>query len=236
MSRNLGDSIDLMAGSAALFRSDVQQDVLRDLVLSADGTRTAADLARSTGHPVSSVAREVARLADAGLVRTTARGRRRLLSVDYTDPFMAAVRDAFAAQSGIAAERARGERWWSTMPEIAPRIHDALAREDSVWAIRLLCDAVNQIPLVAALDGLDDMLATPGSTGDERWDALLAGAVRYRLRLLDRASPVWTERDPLPAWWWPGGRGARAVLAMQRTPPELSRLGIWFDARNFTTA
>ena len=225
-----------MAGAATLFRSDVQRDVLRDLVLSADGTRTAADLARSTGHPASSVAREVSRLVDAGLVRSTPRGRRRLLSVDYTDPFMAAVRDAFAAESVIAAERDRATRWWSTMPEVAGRVRHALAEGDTTWAIRLLCDAVNQIPLVAALDGLDVMLAAPGTTGDERWDALLAGAVRYRLRLLDLPAPVWTERDPLPAWWWPGGRGARAVLAMPSTPPELSRLGIWFDARNLTTA
>lgn len=110
-----------MAGAATLFRSDVQRDVLRDLVLSADGTRTAADLARSTGHPPSSVAREVSRLVDAGLVRTTPHGRRHLLSVDYTDPFMAAVRDAFAAESVIAAERDRATRWWSTMPEVAER-------------------------------------------------------------------------------------------------------------------
>ena len=225
-----------MTGAAMLFRSDVQRDVLRDLVLSADGTRTAADLARSTGHPPSSVAREVARLVDAGLVRTTPRGKSQLLSVDYRDPFMAAVRDAFAAESVIAAEHDRDLRWWSTMPEVAERVRDALADGDTAWAMRVLCDAVNQIPLVAALDGLDAMLAAPGTTGDERWDALLAGAVRYRLRLLDLPAPVWTERDPLPAWWWPGGRGARAVLAMPSTPPELSRLGIWFDARNLTTA
>lgn len=225
-----------MAAAAALFRTDVQRDVLRALVLSADGTRTAADLARSTGHPPSSVAREVARLVDAELVTTTPRGRRHLLSVVYTDPFMAAVRDAFAAESVIEAERERDVRWWSTMPEVAARVRDALAGGDTVWANRLLCDAVNQIPLVAALDRLDVMLAAPGPTGDERWDALLAGAVRYRVRLLDLPAPAWTEREPLAAWWWPGGRGARAVLAMQRTPPELSRLGIWFDARNFTGA
>ncbi|MCC2322166.1 winged helix-turn-helix domain-containing protein [Cellulomonas xiejunii] len=225
-----------MSGATALFRTEVQRDVLRDLVLSADNTRTAADLARSTGHPPSSVAREVARLVDAGLVRTTPRGRRHLLSADYADPFMAAVRDAFAAEATIEAERDRGVRWWSTMPEVAERVRDALADDDSVWANRMLCDAVNQIPLVAALDGLDVMLAAPEPIGDDRWDALLAGAVRYRLRLIDRSAPSWTERDPLPAWWWPGGRGARAVLAMQRTPPELSRLGIWFDARNFTGA
>lgn len=225
-----------MAGSAALFRTDVQHDVLRDLVLSADGTRTAADLARSTGHPASSVAREVARLVDAGVVRTTARGRRHLLSVDWTDPFMAAVRDAFVATSTAEAERARGVRWWLTMDETATQVREALSAGDTAWASRLLCDAVNQIPLVAALDRLDEMLAAPASTGDERWDALLAGAVRYRLRLLDRPAPAWTQRDPLPAWWWPSGRGARAVMAMQSTPPELARLGIWFDARNFTTA
>lgn len=177
-----------------------------------------------------------ARLVDAGLVRTTSQGRRRLLTVDYTDPFTAAVRDAFAAESSLAAERDRGVRWWSTSPETADHVRDALARDDTTWALRVPCDAVNQIPLVAALGGIDEMLTAPASTGDERWDALLAGATRYRLRLLDHPAPAWTDRAPLPSWWWPGGRGARAVMAMQRTPPELSRLGIWFDARNLTTA
>lgn len=225
-----------MSGSTALFRTAVQRDVLRDLVLSADGTRTAADLARSTGHPASSVAREVARLVEAGVVRTTVRGRRHLLSVDYADPFMAAARDAFNADSTVAAERARGVRWWSTIDETARHVRDALAADDTAWAGRVLCDAVNQIPLVAALGQLDEMLAPPGPTGDERWDTLIAGAVRYRLRLIDHPAPPWTQRAPLPTWWWPSGRGARAVMAMHHTPPELSRLGIWFDARNFTTA
>ncbi|UZN03726.1 winged helix-turn-helix domain-containing protein [Cellulomonas sp. S1-8] len=225
-----------MAGSTVLFRTDVQRDVLRDLVLSGDGTRTAADLARSTGHPASSVAREVGRLVDAHVVRATPRGRRRLLSVDYADPFMAAVRDAFTAASTIEAERDRDVRWWLTLPEVAERVRDALNDRDAAWASRLVCDSVNQVPLVAALDRLDVMLAAPDSTGDDRWDALLAGAVRYRMRLLGRGAPAWTEREPLAAWWWPSGRGARAVMAMQNTPPELSRLGIWFDARNFTGA
>lgn len=225
-----------MDRTAALFRTDVQRDVLRDLVLSADGTRTAADLARSTGHPTSSVAREVARLVDAGLVHARPRGRRHLLSVDRTDPFMAAVRDAFATESALAFERTRDVRWWSTVPEVADHVGDALRSGDDAWASRVLCDAVNQIPLVAALGGLDVMLEAPASTGDDRWDALLAGAVRYRLRLIDHPAPSWTVRDPLPSWWWPGGRGARAVLAMQGTPPELARLGVWFDARNLTTA
>ncbi|GIG20777.1 hypothetical protein Cch01nite_15010 [Cellulomonas chitinilytica] len=225
-----------MTNATALFRTDVQHDVLRDLVLSADGVRTAADLARTTGHPHSSVAREVARLVDAGLVHKVAHGRRNLLSVNYADPFMAAVRDAFTAESTIAFERDRDVRWWLTIPELADQLREHLATGDTTWAGRVLCDTVNQVPLVAALDQLDAMLATPQSTGDERWDALLAGSVRYRLRLLGRPAPAWTHRDPLASWWWPSGRGARAVLAMQDTPPELSRLGIWFDARNFTTA
>jgi len=226
----------VVTNSTALFRTDVQHDVLRDLVLSADGSRTAADVARRTGHPHSSVAREVARLVDAGLLRTSTHGRRNLLSVNYADPFMAAVRQAFTAMSTIELERDRGVRWWLTAAELADEIRAHLATGDTTWALRLLCDTVNQIPLVAALDRLDEMLVAPPSTGDERWDALLAGSVRYRLRLVDRTAPWWTHRDPLPSWWWPSARGARAVHAMTSTPPELSRLGIWFDARNFTTA
>ncbi len=69
---------------------------------------------------------------------------------------------------------------------------------------------VDQLPTIAALDRLGPVLGAPGSTGDERWDALLAGSVRPHLRLLGLPAPAWTLRGPLDAWWWPAGHAARA--------------------------
>jgi DNA-binding transcriptional ArsR family regulator len=219
--------------TSALFRTEAQHDVLRELVRAVPGSRTAADLARSLGRPESSVTREVARLVADGLVTAEPQGRRRLLHPNYADPFMRALRDAFDQVATIEAERDRQVRWWLTLPEVAERIGELLRDQEPDQALRILLDTVDQLPLVAALGRLHEMLDAPGTTGDERWDALLAGSVRHHLRLLGAPAPAWSVRDPLASWWWPSGRGARAVLAMQRTPPELARLGIWFDARNF---
>lgn len=225
-----------MSLPSTLFRTDVQRDVVRELVHAPAGSRSATDLARALHRPASSVSRAVRDLAADGLLSTTAHGRRQLLTPNYGNPAMRALREAVLLSEELDAERDRGVRWWQTMPELAAAVGQARGSGDEDRALRLLLDGVNQVPLLAALERLDDTLEPPGSTGDERWDALLAGTVRVHLRRLGRPAPRWTRLDPLATWWWPSGRGARAVLAMQRTPPELARLGIWFDARNLVTA
>jgi len=224
-----------MSNATAIFRSDLQERVLRD-VSTDSSPRTASDIARHLHAPVSTVSREVGRLIAAGLLRTRIEGRRALLTPDFTNPYMRAAHEAFAFDRLVAAERANGHRWWATVPDIATTVRQELAAGDEAMALRLLLDAVNRIPLVVALDRLDEMIAAPASTGDERWDGLLAASVRYHLRRLGLTAPEWTARDPLPTMWWPAGRGSRAAMAMGSTPVEFRRLGIWFDERNFTTA
>jgi DNA-binding Lrp family transcriptional regulator len=226
----------VVTATTALFRTDVQRDILHELVRVPPGTATAADLARTLGRPDSSVTREVARLVADGMLRVSTRGRRRLLSPDYTDPYMRALRDAFARMDLVEEEQDRAVQWWLTIPELAERLRPLIARDETDRALRLLLDTVNQIPLVADLHQLDPVLDAPPSTGDPRWDALVAGAVRYQLRQVGVPAPGWTRHEPLPSWWWPAGRGARAAFAVQSTPPELARLGIWIDGRNFSGA
>lgn len=219
-----------------LLRTDVQHDVVRELMASPPGTRTAADVARAIGRPESSVARAVRELVADGVLVSVAHGRRQLLSPDFTNPYVRALRIAIREADVIVRERQRDQQWWQTMPDLARSIAAALGQDDTDRALRTLLDGVNQIPLVAGLDRLDALLETPATTGDERWDALLAGTVRHHLHRLGRPAPAWTLREPLATWWWPVARGARAVYAMQNTPPEIARLGIWFDARNLATA
>jgi DNA-binding Lrp family transcriptional regulator len=225
-----------MTSASTLFRTDVQHDVVRALLAAPPGTRTAADLARLIGRPESSVARAVRELVADGVLSTTVHGRRHLLSPDLTNPYVRALRVAIREADAIERERDRDLQWWQTMPELARSIAAALERNDTDDAMRTLLDGVNQIPLVAGLGRLEPMIEAPGSIGDERWDALLAGTVRHHLHRLGRTAPAWTRREPLPSWWWPVARGARAVYTMQNTPAEIARLGIWFDARNLTTA
>lgn len=128
-------------------------------------------------------------------------------------------------------------RTWQSVPEIASTVRELLPAGDEDGALRLLLDGVLRLPLAAA-DGSPDVtgsLDAPGSTGDDRWDALLAATVARVCRHAGVPVPPWTRRDSLPQWWWPGAVDARRAQVVQRTPIDFRRLGIWFDERNLTT-
>lgn len=72
---------------------------------------------------------------------------------------------------------------------------------------------------------------------DERWFALLCGAVAFRLRELDLAPdavPGWVTRTaPLETLWFPPVgtvTSHRAAITIDTTPPELRRLGVLVPA------
>ncbi|GAA2180402.1 hypothetical protein GCM10009785_11070 [Brooklawnia cerclae] len=130
------------------------------------------------------------------------------------------------------------KRWWPTMSEIAEDVRGCLAAGDMSRALRMLMDGVGHLPDADAAGRLDEALGEPGSTGDIRWDALLAGAVRYRLhRMGYRALPAWTAKAPLEKFWWPVeiGKG-RALYDIANAPAELSRLGIFLSEKDFESA
>lgn len=97
-------------------------------------------------------------------------------------------------------------------------------------AHRLVMDGVNRLPAAAEAGRLSHLLEAPASTGDQRWDALLAAAVRYRLHELGREAPAWTVKEPLNVFWWPTRISAsQQYNAMAHTPAEFRRLGIFID-------
>ncbi|HMR49057.1 MAG TPA: hypothetical protein PKE40_07525 [Arachnia sp.] len=128
-------------------------------------------------------------------------------------------------------------RWWATVPEIAEDVRAALAAEDDIHAIRMLMDGINALPAARQAGLLDEALGEPSTTGDERWDALLAGALRYRLHQMGAGAPPWTYKPPLPTSWWPFAYSpSDAYNDMAHTPAELMRLGIFLDEREFSQA
>lgn len=129
------------------------------------------------------------------------------------------------------------QRWWPTVAEIADDVRDGLAVGDEGRAVRLLMDGINRLPQAAEQGRLAEALAVPESVGDERWDALLAGAVRYRLHSLGLNPPPWTLHEPLSRFWWPFAHSpSKAYNDLAHTPAEFLRLGIFIDEREFTTA
>ncbi len=83
----------------AIFRSRVQGDILGRVLLAADPL-TIADLARELGAPLPTVAREVNRLARAGILTVTRHGRASLVSGDDTNPAVSPLRELVAITFG----------------------------------------------------------------------------------------------------------------------------------------
>ncbi|MBK8460669.1 MAG: hypothetical protein WAS07_02180 [Micropruina sp.] len=128
-------------------------------------------------------------------------------------------------------------RWWPTADEIAADVRRELAGNDPDMAMRLLLDGINQLPEAAKAERLDEALLEPQTTGDERWDTLLAASIRYRLHTMHCQPPHWTRKEPLGRFWWPtdAGRG-RAIYDMANAPAELARVGIFLSQRDFEHA
>jgi len=128
-------------------------------------------------------------------------------------------------------------RWWPTATEIADSVRAEVRGGTPSSAMRLLMDGINYLPDAAAHDDLAGTLAEPPSTGDVRWDTLLAAAIRYRLRIIGVPAPAWTYKPPLAKLWWPvQATRAKAYNDFATTPAELRRVGIFVSERSFATA
>jgi hypothetical protein len=100
-----------------LFRSDTQLSLLTELFCGFDDELMISELADRVGLPLSSVAREVHRLAEADIVRVRKRGRAQFVSPNRTLPWAgpltdlldrttgpaAAIADAFSSVKGVRA-------------------------------------------------------------------------------------------------------------------------------------
>lgn len=128
-------------------------------------------------------------------------------------------------------------RWWPTVTEVADHIASELCRGDTDMALRLLLDGVNKLPDADAAGRLDEAITEPRSTGDLRWDTLLAACIRYRLHMMGRKAPAWTFKKPLDKFWFPIRVNAvKEYNDMAHTPAELMRVGIFMDERGLAWA
>lgn len=83
----------------AIFRSRVQGDILARVLLSSEPV-TIADLARELSSPLPTVAREVNRLGEAGILTIVRQGRGSLVSGNATNPAVGPLRDLVAVAFG----------------------------------------------------------------------------------------------------------------------------------------
>lgn len=122
-------------------------------------------------------------------------------------------------------------RTWMTAADAADAIREELGRSDTGFALRLLGRALQEFEQLTDPADREAFLAEPPSTGDHRWDTLLAAATGRACRTAGVQAPDWTRTPPLPSWWFPVYDPVLTARTMQRTPVDLSTMGIWLDER-----
>lgn len=165
-------------------------------------------------------------------------GRQWLVSVERGHPrgevgMVLSVLDQLGLVASVRAgiDRPVRRRRWITAGEAANAIREELGRNDDDFALRLVARALADFRSLTEPAARAEFLAEPPSTGDRRWDTLLAATVGRECRLADLAAPPWTQPVPLRTWWFPVPDRLLVARTMQRTPVDLSIRGIWLDGR-----
>ncbi len=213
--RNM-DGIATIAELAALIGDPARANML--FALKADGTVSAGDLTGVANVAPSTASEHLAKLAAAGLVRMTAKGRMRYYSL--ADPAVAELLDGVESLAGLLSGRARQPRQWDRaethsrccLDHLAGRLGGDLAGAAVARGYLRLAPRGPQL--------------TGAGTG---WLAALgvdAGSLRAGPRKLLRLCPDWTGEAPhiggavgaailrglIGADWLRRPRGARHVV------------------------
>ncbi|MEA1903708.1 MAG: hypothetical protein U9N56_09305 [Actinomycetota bacterium] len=151
---------------------------------------------------------------------------------------MAGSEDTGEAERGLLhmddllREFSGNRRTWLTASDIAQAISVELEQGDEVFALRILAKALSESRSLIDPADIVRFLQEPPSTGDRRWDVLLATAIARECRLRGVGAPKWTNVEGVEPWWFPALVDKTLIpLIIQRTPLELSSKGIWLDEK-----
>lgn len=122
-------------------------------------------------------------------------------------------------------------RTWLTAADTAEAIRAELDRGDPDFALRILARALSELRALSDPDDRAAFLAEPPSTGDHRWDTLLAASIGRTCRQAGIPAPAWTDAPALRSWWFPVFDPILTARTMQRTSVDLAARGIWLDSR-----
>ncbi|WP_100445930.1 helix-turn-helix domain-containing protein [Glycomyces xiaoerkulensis] len=141
--------------------------------------------------------------------------------------------DVVGVKLGVRSEHSR----MSSLEFTAAQIRRSLAEHDSAEAFRQVVQFVDDIRRADAAAVRRAVRIEPESTGDKRWDAMLAGIAEYVSRGVGLPVPGWASAPGrfLRRSWFviediierpsPG----LAVLAFASSPPELAARGVLID-------
>lgn len=136
----------------------------------------------------------------------------------------------------LAPASDRDDRTWLTAGDAAEVIRNEVAGGEASFALRTLGRALADLKELTDPIDVELALTEPPSTGDQRWDTLLAAAFRRECRNLAITAPAWTDVAALPSWWFPVYDPILTARTLQRTPIDFAARGIWLDRRALEVA
>jgi predicted nucleotidyltransferase len=143
-----------------LFRSGTELELLGELFVGSDRPRSVSTLARSVHAPIATVARELVRLEQVGIVTGRVEGRNKLMSANWELPWavdLANLLDKTIGPRALLAEALRGvggvrEAW--IFGSWAARYHGQPGASPNDIDVVLIGD---DIDILAATAGVDDV-------------------------------------------------------------------------------
>jgi hypothetical protein len=119
----------------------------------------------------------------------------------------------------------------TTAAETAEAVRDALQRDQEDRAYREVIQLADDLAAAKPPIRLALVAAPPSPTGDERFDALIAGLVEYRLTADSVPLPDWVsepERRATAQWFVDPTPGTEA-LSQAQSPAAFSRRNVYLD-------
>jgi transcriptional regulator with XRE-family HTH domain len=117
-----------------------------------------------------------------------------------------------------------------TVPAAAAAMRAGLRRNASAAELlRIVREMRSHGGLISSAADQRAFFARPSTTGDQRWDLLLAGVVEDFALTHGWDPPRWTRKQPLPKFWFVGGGSAMSAYAFAHSPMSLQVRGVLLD-------
>lgn len=99
----------------------------------------------------------------------------------------------------------------------------------TVDLLRLVRQMVSDSKWLEGKVDYEAFFAQPSTTGDQRWDAMLAGVAEHLNVSRGRPAPAWTARAGLDRFWFLGSDPAFDAISFASTPTSLRVRGVIVD-------
>jgi hypothetical protein len=125
-----------------------------------------------------------------------------------------------------------------SIADVAPEIATCLAEGDEASALRLAFRCVELFDGAPLGEQMHVVDREPPSTGNARYDALLAAIAEYLCAREEVLAPTWVESPSrfLDQWWFVSGIRSLHADAIVHSPISFARRGVFITADALTYA